>query len=215
MKTLHGYNISNFCRTRTGFYIGIFSSLISSLLVLATNHAVNFFGVLGPRVLIVPISVGIIYSFLYLLLNRWFWKTKLGNFLFKVPNISGKWRCTGKSYKNISMNTTDDSQIKSLNWEADITIEQYWDSIHIKLVTKTSTSSSIMAAIRPANSADIGHEVEYVYHNEPMQGAPHDMKAHDGFCRLYFSADLQSATGGYFTNARDRISHGTMELHKL
>lgn len=116
----------------------------------------------------------------------------------KVPNISGTWDCIGNT-----LNT--DGSIKH-NWQAEITIVQSWDKLRIRLVTTTSGSSSISAAL--AHDSVDGFVLLYHYRNDPKVGAT-GLASHMGCSVMTIAKSLESATGDYFTG-RGRNNFGTM-----
>jgi hypothetical protein len=120
--------------------------------------------------------------------------------LLKVPDLSGKWRCIGRTL-NADGSTKHD-------WEGTVTILQSWDKLRVHLKTSHSGSNSITAALL-YDEAD-GYVLLYHYKNDPHIGEP-ELRSHRGFAELLFAKDRQSAQGEYF-NGHGRFTFGTMRL---
>lgn len=153
-----------------------------------------------PPVVFSLISAGVVYGALYWVLNTYGWKMGPIAKVLKVPDISGDWRCSGKSL-NAAREVT-------YEWEGTVTIVQRWDRLRVRLRTSQSGSQSVSAAILH-DEAD-GWRLMYHYRNDPKIDEP-ELKAHRGFAELVFDRDLTGAHGEYF-NGDGRFTFGTMQL---
>ena len=218
MSKTHSYALVDIDRAKIGFCICIFATLLSSILFSIISWFSDFFIGTNNQVIVIPLSVGTMYCIIFFIFDRWLWKGYRFKKYLKVPDLSGTWQCHGVSVKSaeiLSSAGEDEETSRIYEWVAIIKISQSWNKLLVSLETKDSISNSVMASLAIAETEIHDHELSYGYLNEPNSTAPKDMKKHDGFCQLRFSSDLTSAKGTYFTNSRDRISHGTMSLSKI
>lgn len=214
MATPHKYTVITQDRAKLGYVFGILACALSSAFVFIVGSTLNFFDNINiGSIILIPVSAGTFYFFIYMLFNKILWKTILGKKIFHIPDLAGVWHCQGESIKNADLNLYSGEPVRHA-WEAEIKISQDWDKILIVLDRNESSSDSIMATLTPSCDNLQAHELCYVYENTPKPNAPADMKKHDGFCRIRFDFEEKEAEGTYFTNSRDRISHGTMKLKK-
>lgn len=194
-------------RANVGRLLSFAASTISGALVFMLLSAVDLakkFGwnVNAPPTLLSLLGAGAVFGFLYWVLNKWAWKWPGIGFALKVPDISGVWDCVGK--------TLDNDGATKYDWQAEVTIVQSWDKLRIRLVTKTSGSSSISAAL--AHDSVDGFVLLYHYRNDPKADAA-GLVAHTGCSVMTIAKDLRTATGEYF-NGRGRMTFGTMNWTK-
>jgi len=195
---LGGYN-----RTKVGRYLSQLAAVVSGALVFVVLMLADVAKALGINVNIPPvvmslIGAGMVYAGLHWFFNNHVWKVGRVAKLLKLPNLDGVWRCEGVS----------ENQHPPLPWSGTITIVQSWEKIRVHLQTGQSASNSVAAAL--LDDSPLGFRLMYHYKNEPRAGEP-DLTAHHGFAELTFSADGQTAQGGYF-NGRGRNTFGTMKL---
>ena len=148
-----------------------------------------------------PLSAAAVYPVAHWLFNRFAWK--YAGRVLNIPDISGEWQCSGTTIR-------EDGTV-SFRWQADTTIFQSWEKIHVTLRTQQSASHSVSAALIP--EADGSWMLMYSYRNEPRAGEP-DLHAHLGYCEMRFAKSLREAEGDYF-NARGRGTFGRMQLKKM
>ncbi|MFM0722390.1 hypothetical protein PQQ53_01695 [Paraburkholderia strydomiana] len=194
-------------RANVGRLLSLAASAISGALVFTLLTAVDLakkFGwnVNAPPTLMSLLGAGTVFGLLYWVLNKWAWKWPGIGLALKVPDISGIWDCAGK--------TLDGDGSTKYEWQAEVTIVQSWDKLRIRLVTKTSGSSSISAAL--AHDSVDGFALLYHYRNDPKAGAA-GLASHTGCSVMTIAKDLKSATGDYF-NGRGRMTFGTMDWTK-
>lgn len=194
-------------RAKVGRHLGFAASAISGALVFTLLSAVDLAKKFGwnanvPPTLLSLLGAGAVFGFLYWVLDKWAWKWPGIDLALKVPDISGTWDCIGK--------TLDSDGSAKYDWQAEVTIVQSWDKLRIRLVTKTSGSSSISAAL--AHDSVDGFVLLYHYRNDPKTGAA-GLASHTGCSVMTIAKDLKSATGDYF-NGRGRMTFGTMNWTK-
>jgi hypothetical protein len=205
----HEYSvIGGVNRANVGRLLSFAASAISGVLVFTLLYAVDFAKKFGwnvnvPPTLLSLLGAGAVFGFLYWVMNKWAWKWPGIGQALNVPNIAGTWNCVGK--------TLDSEGLSKYDWQAEVTIVQSWDKLRIRLVTKTSGSSSISAAL--AQDSIDGFVLLYHYRNDPKAGAI-GLASHTGCSVMTIAKDLKSATGDYF-NGRGRMTFGTMNWTKI
>jgi hypothetical protein len=192
-------------RAKVGRYLGIVAAAVSAAIVFVLLSLVDLAKSLGLPANLTPsimslVGAGAVFGVLYWIFNRYAWRWPLLNLAVKVPDLSGEWKCTGKTYNA-------DGSIQ-YEWKADVTIYQCWDKIRVKLKTEQSGSDSIAAAL--VCDEDDGYRLLYNYRNHPRIGEV-GLKAHVGFCDIIFAKNLKSGEGEYF-NGRGRNTFGTMHF---
>lgn len=214
MSNMHGYTIKGASRINTIMWICIISYLIYIILKYCLNTVIDI--VQFNHGYVMPITFSCIFGSLFMLIDKYLWKCHIVNRLLKIPNISGRWKCVGESFKKSSSELQDKGIINvepQYKWEADINIIQNWTTICIILSTKQSQSESFMAQIEVTD--DNCCQLTYAYANITRAGADTDMRGHEGICKISFTENLASGTGEYFTNPKDRLSYGTMKWTRL
>lgn len=212
MSKLHGYTTKGTNRIATITYIGLLSYIIHIATKCIFVYALNYIPY-NDNYTFIPITFSVIFGLLFKIVDKYFWKWRLNP--SKIPNISGKWKCTGENFKDpfskLQANGTLTAKPQH-KWEADITISQSWTSICIILSTKQSKSESLTAQIEVIN--DEYCQLVYTYTNTPNASANTDMRSHEGTCKILFNKYLTTGTGEYFANSKDRLSYGTMKWIK-
>ena len=194
-------------RARIGQAIGAIASLVSAAIVavvLALFNVATWMGIGDaiPPVILIPVGAGAVYSVLYWIFDRHVWKMPLIARWSRVPDLSGRWRCEGRTIASENSIGRD--------WQADVVIVQSWDRIRLRLRTSQSASNSITASM-VHDPAD-GFRLIYSYRNDPKIGEA-KLDSHLGFAELLFAPDLLSAQGEYF-NGHGRYTFGTLQLTK-
>ncbi|HID9486365.1 TPA: hypothetical protein ACXI1V_003027 [Pseudomonas aeruginosa] len=194
-------------RAQIGRYLSILSSAVSGVTVFLVLKAVDIAKKLDISVNLPPtalslVGAGAVFAILYLLFNKYIWRLELVSNLLKVPNLSGKWNCSGT--------TLNDKGEAIYHWDGLVEICQTWDKIRVRLKTQTSGSYSIAAAL--THDETEGFILLYNYKNEPKIGQP-DLRAHIGCASITFSKCLESGHGEYF-NGYGRSNFGTMSLRR-
>ncbi|MBK9187364.1 MAG: hypothetical protein IPM33_00245 [Phycisphaerales bacterium] len=147
------------------------------------------------------VSAMSVFSFLYLLFDRVLWRWRWARRFLLVPDLTGTWRCDGKTLFK-------DGVVHDADWSGTMTIRQSWSRIRIVLTTGKSSSQSIAASV--FQEAGSGFRLIYHYDNKPGLGE-RELARHCGLCNLLFNENLDSASGEYFTD-KDRMTAGTMKL---
>lgn len=147
------------------------------------------------------ISINIIF---WLVFIKYLWKMKLFYpWLVQVPNLSGKWAGTIKS-----------------NWEGaapdlipvEITIEQTFLNVQVRIKTKESRSFSLGASFNI--DKDRGQQqLFYSYLNTPKPGVRERSQIHYGSALLLFEGyEVKEMDGEYWTS---RETTGEMSLKRV
>lgn len=206
--TEHEYALLNGVnRSRVGKIIGTLAAVVSALLVFLVLRAIDLAKSFGWNASLTPsvmslIGAAVVFSALYAIFDRYAWKSRRLNALIRVPNLSGKWICTGET---LAVNGTVEQQ-----WNGIITIFQSWDKIKVSLQTSESSSSSISAALN-FDETD-GYRLLYHFRNDPKVGKP-DLAPHHGFAEILFDKDVAYGSGEYF-NGRGRFTFGRLTLER-
>lgn len=204
----HEYSVlGGVSRTIVGRYLSLIAAGISATAVFIALLVVDIAQTLGipaniPPSILSLIGAGMCFTILYWALDRYAWRWKLINKFIKIPDLSGDWKCVGK--------TLDVTGEVTFKWNANITIVQTWDKIRVRLKTAQSGSSSNSAALI-FDEAD-GYRLFYSYKNDPKIGEV-NLTSHRGFAEITFTKDLLSGEGEYF-NGNGRYTFGTMHLER-
>lgn len=208
MQQDHEYAIlGGLNRARIGQALGALASLFSAAIVAVVLALFNIAVWLGvgdaiPPVVLIPIGAGAVYAILYWFFDTRAWKLGVVARWSKVPDLSGRWRCEGKT---LSANGNP-----TRSWDGEVVIVQSWDRIRVRLKTPQSASSSMTASL--LHDATDGYRLIYSYRNDPKIGET-ELASHLGFAELLFLPDLASAEGEYF-NGHGRYTFGTLTLTK-
>lgn len=192
-------------RAKVGRYLSVVAASVSAAIVFVLLAAVNLVQRLGLPANLTPsilslVGAGAVFGLLYWIFNQYAWRWPVLNSAVKVPNLSGEWKCVGKTFQ-------PDGAVQ-YEWKAFVTIFQRWDKIRVRLKTEQSGSDSIAAAL-VCDESD-GYRLLYNYRNHPRIREV-QLKSHLGFCDLTFAKDLNSAEGEYF-NGHGRNTFGVMHL---
>jgi len=195
-------------RSKVGRIIGLLAASASAGIVFLLLAAVDVAQRLGipanlPPAVFSLMGAGAVFTALYWVFNRYLWRWPWVSSLMKVPDLSGKWHCDGRTIQSDGK--------PGYVWDGTATIIQSWDKLRICLKTKHSGSNSISAALL-CDSAE-GYRLLYNYRNDPRIEET-ELKSHLGFAELVFDKTLKSAEGEYF-NGHGRYTFGTMKLTRL
>lgn len=141
------------------------------------------------------------FAFFYWIFDQHLWKWNWLRHLLLIPDLNGTWICAGRT-------TIKNGEDVEILWDAEIRIQQSWSKIKVVLKTSRSTSESDAASLY--RSAARGFRLVYHYHNCPDKTEP-ALHQHFGLADLMFSDDRQIASGSYFTG-KDRLTVGEMTL---
>lgn len=171
-------------------------AVAAALLLSSTLKALNWevpFWVDAP-------SVMGFYGLIYQWFDKSLWFQKFGYISFStIPNLQGTW--VGVIHSSYGGGTDIPGVI--------LYVRQTWSQINVRLVTETSSSFSIMAAVNTQDSSQ--PSLKYEYMNEPSALTIQTMQSHRGTANLQLSPDGIILQGDYFTG-RGRQSIGTMEF---
>src|SRR6185437_11634158 len=131
-------------RAKVGRYLAVVAAAVSAAIVFALLSIVDLVKSFGLPVSLTPsvmslVGAGAVFGVLYWVFNRYAWRWPLMSLAVKVPNLSGAWQCSGKTYNA--------EGAVEYEWSGTVTIYQRWDKIRVKLKTDKSGSDSIAAAL--------------------------------------------------------------------
>lgn len=195
-------------RAKVGHLIGALAAALGSILITLVIAGLELLERLSlidavPKVLLWPVTAGMIYLGLYWIFDNHLWKIKFVATWLKVPDLAGKWKCTGQPI--------NPDKTLGLPWHADIEITQSWDKVRVRLKGQQSGSNSTSAAL--LHDPIDGFRLMYSYLNDPYPGEI-NIVGHRGFAELTFDHNLQGANGEYF-NGQGRFTFGTLKLIKV
>lgn len=137
------------------------------------------------------------YRIIYKLFDECFWKKKPILNHLNVYDLNGKW----KGYTE-----TEKYGKKDFN----VTIEQTWTKIDMRLKTNQSTSDLISFSF---NKTKGPHNIYYIYKSEVEQDQK-EISTHYGTCLLDIDEDEDMLNGFYFTDGQ-RKTYGTICLKRI
>lgn len=173
--------------------------IFDSILLNIINNIKNFNNHLLDVILkidLLSIST-LIFIFLFLL-NNYFWKFKLTNFLIKIPNFNG-------SYLG-----TLESTFRSKEIPCRLEIKQSASNINITMFFKNNQQESISQSyLGMITKNDDGfYYLHYMYLNEP-DISNDNLNIHKGTCRLKYLPEQKQLIGEYYN---DRGYKGSINL---
>lgn len=202
----HEYSVVGHSRAKIGMFIAAVAGAISGVLATLAGLTATYLSkqqIEIPDLILWPITGTAIFSLLFLIFNKYIWRTVRLRELVGVPDFEGSWTVSGQSY--------DHNNNPIYDWSGVIDITQCYEKITVHLRTKQSSSKSISAAV--VNEGRAGYRLIYSYENKPDAGEK-ELVPHLGHCDFLFSRDLKTAHGNYF-NGGGRMTHGTMKLTKV
>jgi len=149
------------------------------------------------------VSAMTVFSILYFVFDRAVWRWRWARRILLVPDLTCTWQCEGRT-------VFKDGVSHEIPWTGTLTIRQSWSRIRIILKTSQSSSESIAASVYQEPGS--GFRVIYHYDNKPALG-DQGLGRHCGLCNLLFDENVETASGEYFTD-KDRMTAGTMKLTK-
>jgi hypothetical protein len=203
---MHDYSIDRHPKEKILFALAFFAITAAPLIndgISALIVQLNQAGIFRASV-ITAIPVFLVFSAIYFAFDRVLWKVAILRKVLLVPDLNGRWTCTGRT-------TLQGGQPANLDWNAEITITQSWSRILIHLRTQQSESKSIAASI--FHESGVGYRVLYQYTNRP--GADQlELRDHSGAAELRFDEACIAGEGYYFTD-RHRSTVGTTKLRRI
>lgn len=212
MSMDHEYSILDHDRAKIFLYIGTaitglaaaYSAGIGFAAQILTKFAPHVWGWI-PRVL----DVGLAFSIVYFIFNKWFWKTAMCRKIFNYRDVSGIWRVEGTTLGPVE--ALDNGQPR--RWNATLVISQEWTKLSVcQRRPDNSVSESRSAALKCKGDRTL---LMYSYDNNPTIEARQadGLQTHVGYCEIFFEADCLTGRGTYFNNL-GRFTHGSMKLTK-
>ncbi|UWR33031.1 hypothetical protein K3759_13925 [Sulfitobacter sp. W027] len=199
----HEYSVVGHSRAKIGMYISFVSGAIAGGVATAVGLVLTSLQRSGfsiPEIVLWPITGGVIFGLLFVIFDKFIWKSARLKSIVGVPDISGDW-----SVRALSFNPSTGDKTP---WTGKLVITQCYEKITVHLSASESQSKSVSAAIVDEGSA--GYRLIYSYKNQPRPGDT-DMQSHLGHCDILFERTLGAAEGQYFTGL-GRYRHGTMTI---
>lgn len=150
------------------------------------------------------VSAFMVFATVFWVFNQYLWKCKIFRKLLMMPDLNGKWECTGATIIKVGAETNHP-------WKAEIDVTQSWSKIVIRLKTKESLSCSTSASITRLEGQ--GFKILYHYQNDPTQ-ISETLNKHDGAAEIIFNPGCTEGEGHYFTD-QHRNTVGSLKLRKL
>lgn len=199
---MHNYEVKGHPKVKVITLITIVAVMLSTWLNLSIDLLENIMGM--------PISVTVssvaVAGVLYFIFSKYVWKWELFRKIFEYPDFNGSYSIVGKSIKK----TTDEI----FDWEGLLFIKQDWDKILISMKSKNSSSESKSVSGSVEYQPMKGYELTYTYENTPNNNVG-ELHKHNGTCTIIFEEDLDSATGNYYNDMKNRENYGRMDLRKI
>lgn len=197
---MHNYAVLGHSRVGTGRWLNIMAMILTAAITSAITLLANLTDIAAIAGL--PVTVGIVFGLLHLAFNKWGWK--LLTFAQYYPDVKGTWIAKGQTL-------SEDGSTK-YNWDAELIIQQEYETLSVTLKTNQSESTSDTGSITKLPSQN-GWRLSYGYQNTPRSEQSHELNSHRGFCEITFDRELQSAQAQYFNN-NGRRTHGIMHLER-
>jgi len=174
--------------------------LTYAIIFLITQDLNNINYIEAIKHILTTISINI---FLWTIFIKWAWKFKIFYpWLVQVPNLSGQWKGFLKSNRNGG---------KSDPIPTEVTIEQSFLHIQIRIKTEESKSNSIGASFDIDEERGI-RQLFYSYMNTSKPSVRHRSEIHYGTTLLHFEGfNVDTLEGEYWTS---RETIGELELKK-
>lgn len=199
---MHNYDVSGHPKVKVIIFITILAVMLSTWLNLSIDYLEKMIGM--------PISITVsavtVSGVLYILYSKYVWKWKPFRMIFRYPDFNGKYSIEGKSFKKTTGET--------FNWGGVLSIKQDWDKILVSMKSKNSSSESVSVNGSIVYHPMKGYELKYSYENTPNNNVE-ELHKHEGTCTLSFDEELNSATGNYYNDMKNRENYGSMDLRRM
>jgi hypothetical protein len=211
---MHTYSTDNDLRPRIIGFLGIGSFLLVlgiDRLLEIVNATVPF----GPN-FSAP-ATGAVFTVVYMIFatsawNHWIFRRLR---LVKTPYFGGRWQGYVRSSYNVSDDTDEESDGDDRT-EVEVTIEQSWRKMIVKLEGPDSSSRSLGASIITQQGRP---QLTYYYLNEPDYDAPDSYSIGYGTTsvKLYENdgENGEDVLDGIYYTGPDRGEHGKIRLTRV
>jgi hypothetical protein len=202
---MHDYSIDRHPKEKILFFLAFVAISVAPLLNDLIHEMVTYLkastGWSSPTITAIPVFG--IFIAIYILFDRYLWKLRWLRTFLLVPDLNGKWECSGQ--------TTLKNAVPATNkWIGEITITQSWSKILVHLKTDNSKSKSISASL--FHEIGVGYRLLYQYNNDPSADQL-DLSKHLGSAEVLFSEDCTNGAGNYFTD-QHRRTVGTLNIRR-
>jgi hypothetical protein len=202
---MHDYSIDRHPKEKILFVLAFAAISAAPLLNGLIDGVVTYLevntGWSSPPITAIPVFV--LFVGIYMLFDRYFWKLRWFRKFLLVPDLNGRWACTGQTTLKNGVPATND-------WSGEITITQSWSKILVHLKTDNSQSKSISASL--FHEVGVGYTLLYQYNNDPTADQL-DLGKHSGSAEVLFSEDCAIGIGNYFTD-QHRRTVGTLKIRR-
>ena len=195
---MHDYAIDSRERVRVVRILFMASALVSGIAAMIVPSD------LIPMRWLLPIpSIALVFGVSYWAFDNWFWRWRFLRTLrlVSVPDLRGAWTGTVAS----SYTEFEETQ------PVDVTIEQTWTKLAVRLNAAESRSWSVTASV--LTNAPEGLVLTYLFDNDPEAEAAKTMQRFHGTTVLVW-AEPGQLEGRYYTG-RGRATHGSLKLRRL
>ncbi len=176
---MHDYSIDRHPKEKVLFLLALIAIVTAPIVKGLAEYLVSLLEVSTgwSSAPVVAVPVFGLFAGLYFLFDKFLWKITWLRKLLLVPDLNGKWACTGRT-------NLKNGEPVNFDWNATVSITQSWSKILIHLKTSQSESKSISASIY--HEAGVGYRLLYQYNNKPNADEL-DLSNHSGSAELLFS----------------------------
>ena len=195
---MHGYAIDSRERVLAVRILFMASALVSGVAAMLIPSDFVPFRWLLP----IP-SIALVFGVSYWAFDNWIWRWRFLRTvrLISVPDLRGTWEGTVSS----SYTGFEETQ------PVDVTIEQTWTKLAVRLNAAESRSWSVTASV--LSNAPEGLVLTYLFDNEPKAESARTMQRFRGTTVLVRTAP--SRLEGHYYTGRGRETHGSLKLSRL
>jgi hypothetical protein len=206
MALEHEYSVIGHSRSTWGRRLGVIAGAVAAFGVLLAGAVLKLAERLGweehvPDLILWPFTAAAVFGGVHWAFNNHAWRWRWLSSLVGVPNISGKWECSGL--------TLSPAHGSSAPWSGSLIVTQTWEKIQVYLKTSQSASQSKAASLIHEKGA--GYRLLYSYQNVPRAGEP--LQPHVGYAEILFDENLLAGEGEYFNN-KGRVTFGTLSVKR-
>ncbi|MGH1457229.1 MAG: hypothetical protein ACRBDI_10645 [Alphaproteobacteria bacterium] len=199
---MHDYSIDKHPKEKILFALAFLAIIATPFINQALSQVQENLG--GWTLPLTGLSVFMVFGTIFWFFNQFLWKCKHVRKLLLMPDLNGKWECSGITLIKAGEET-------NYAWKAEINITQSWSKIIIRLKTKESVSRSTSASITRLEGQ--GFKILYHYQNDPT-AIVDTLNKHDGAAEIIFNQDCTEGEGHYFTD-QHRSTVGSLTLRKI
>jgi len=208
---VHNYSLDSDIKTKTVWILTIISVILIFIIgIVANMFGINFIPLQINLENIIKIAIklasfSLIFVLLYLLFDKFLWKTTFIKKIHGIPDFNGKWE------GNFISNRMDENS-NNYTGSCNLIVKQTWGKISIVSNFEKSTSYSKSAYIN-INGVD-GITLSFDYNNKAEKTNDSNLKQHNGHNDFTYIESENKLRGNYF-NDKNRETNGIIEVIKL